>query len=122
MLFNKLVRLRDSKDGYFRCISCGENKSIDQMNAGHYYSVKQFDGLRYDEDNCHGQCVHCNKWLDGNLIEYSEKLPDKIGQEAFEKLKIRAGAQKRQSHKWHRFELELFIQEFKRRLKLYEKE
>ena len=104
--FNKYIRLRDSEDGRFTCISCQENKPTSQMNAGHFRSTGHFGCLRFTEDNCHGQCVKCNNFLGGNLYEYSKHLKEKIGADAFERLD--SGCNGR--FKWDRIELiELLI-------------
>ena len=116
--FNKMIRLRDRIDeSCFKCISCGQIKDLSQMHAGHYYNVGQHDGLRFDEDNCHGQCNYCNTFLHGNLIEYTKNLPLKIGQKRFDALQIRAGYYKRNGHKWHRFDIEQLIQQFEAQIK-----
>lgn len=86
------------------------------MDAGHYYSTGYYDGLRYDEDNCHGQCRACNTFLHGNLIEYQENLIKKIGIERFEKLKIRAGYYKRYGNKFSRYELQMLISLYKKKI------
>ena len=44
-VFNKFIRLRDYGKP---CISCGRKRLL---QAGHFYSVKGYDGLRY-ESNC----------------------------------------------------------------------
>jgi len=116
--FNEYIRLRDRIDeSCFKCISCGQIKRNDQMNAGHYYSVGSYAGLRFNEDNCHSQCIYCNKYLSGNLIEYTKNLPAKIGKEKFERLEITAGAYKRNGVKWHRFEIELLIKIYKEKVR-----
>jgi hypothetical protein len=117
LLFNEYIRIRDTTDNYFRCISCGEIKSVKDMNAGHYYNVGHYPGLRFEEDNCHGQCIHCNNYLHGNLIEYRDNLFVKIGPERFEKLKIKAGLYKRNGYKFSRFELTEKIEYFKNKIK-----
>ena len=117
-VFNEYIRLRDSDDrGFFKCISCGQIKAISDMDAGHYYNVGHFGGLRFDEDNCHGQCSQCNRFLGGNLIEYTKNLPVKIGAEAFYRLEVRAGVYKRTSMKWSRFDIEYKIKEYKQKIK-----
>jgi len=78
-VFNSWIRNRDKDKG---CISCGAG--VDQ--AGHFYSAGKFNALRFDEDNCHGQCLRCNYFLSGNLLNYREGLIKKIGKERFEKL------------------------------------
>ena len=117
-LFNEYIRLRDiSGASHFKCISCDQIKPVSLANAGHYYNVGHYDGLRFDEDNCHCQCVSCNNFLHGNLIEYTHHLPFKIGLERFEKLKVKAGYYKRNGHKWSRFELEILIKEYQEKIK-----
>ena len=82
-IFNRWVRLRDKSLG---CISCGR-PLVGKYDAGHYYSVGAYPSLRYHPDNCHGQCVECNQHRHGNLIEYGERLIERIGPERLEELK-----------------------------------
>lgn len=82
VIFNKFIRVRDKDKP---CISC--NKPLSgKFDAGHFYSTGSYPELRFNEDNVHGQCVHCNQHKRGNLIEYSLNLPKRIGLERFEKL------------------------------------
>ncbi|HCO21192.1 MAG TPA: NinG protein [Flavobacteriaceae bacterium] len=83
---NKFVRKRDSINNFFVCISCQELKPINQMNAGHYYAKEFYKSVRYDLNNVNGQCVRCNKYLSGNLIEYRKNLLEKIGEENLKQL------------------------------------
>lgn len=79
-VFNKYIRQRDAlPGGVFKCISCGQIKSLKQMNAGHYYSAGHHSSLRWNEVNVNGQCVFCNKFLHGNLIRYRKGLKEKYG-------------------------------------------
>lgn len=80
--FNSFIRARDTGQP---CISCGRNTGA-KMNAGHYRTVGASKETRYDEDNCHLQCEHCNSYLSGNIGEYRPRLIDKIGQERFDAL------------------------------------
>jgi len=118
---NEYIRKRDSDFGYFKCISCGKLKSIEFMDAGHYYSTKMYDGLRFNEDNIHGQCKYCNKFLYGNTVNYRDNLFFKIGPERFEKLKKAAEKYKRDGYKWSMDELEKIMEEFKQKIKEHEK-
>jgi gamma-glutamylcyclotransferase (GGCT)/AIG2-like uncharacterized protein YtfP len=118
IIFNEFVRKRDlSGCSHFKCISCGQIKDERFMNAGHFYNVGHYPGLRFDEDNCHGQCVQCNKFLHGNLIEYRDNLLFKIGAERFEKLKLKADVYKRNGYKFSRFEVEEKIKELQLKVK-----
>jgi hypothetical protein len=116
-VFNEYIRKRDLTGDYFKCISCGEIKDEHLMNAGHFYNVGHYPGLRFEEDNCHGQCIGCNNFLHGNLIEYRDNLFMKIGVERFEKLKIKAGVYKRTGYKFSRYEIEEKIKYFQSKIK-----
>ncbi|SCC08978.1 MULTISPECIES: recombination protein NinG [Snodgrassella] len=83
--FNAFIRLRDKHQS---CISCG-NPLPDTPNgydAGHYRSVGSAPNLRFNENNCHGQCKRCNNYLSGNHVNYRLRLAERIGLEAVEKL------------------------------------
>ncbi len=117
-VFNKYIRLRDSGGGFFTCISCGMTKSTDEMNAGHYYAVKGYDGIRYDEENVHGECARCNCWDESHLIGYGVRLSQKIGEDRLQELHKRAAQYKRNSNfKWNRLELEEMIVIYKQKIK-----
>lgn len=81
--FNAYIRERDKK---LNCISCG-GKLKDSpylkgqmFDAGHYRSVGSAPELRFDEDNCHAQCVYCNRNLSGNIVNYRKTLLIRIGE------------------------------------------
>ena len=117
-VFNEYIRKRDAAGAsHFKCISCGQVKEVKYMDAGHYYNVGHYDGLRYDEINAHGQCHYCNRFLHGNLIEYGYNLLAKIGPERFEALKNRAENYKRNGHKWSRSDVEEIIEKYKQKIK-----
>jgi hypothetical protein len=82
-VFNTYIRHRD-KDK--QCISCKTPLNGRKFDAGHCYSVGAYPNLRFNEDNVHGQCVHCNQHKHGNIHEYMSNLPIVIGDVAFEKL------------------------------------
>lgn len=117
-VFNTFIRLRDTQTGalhgtkYFVCISCGASKEVTEMHAGHYFPVGGHEAVRFDEDNVHGQCRHCNYFKHGNEKGYRVNLIKKIGQERFNKLELRA----HNLSKMHRFEVELLIQEYKAKI------
>lgn len=76
-IFNKFIRLRDKDKP---CISCGA-KLKEKYDAGHFRSVGSTPELRFNEDNVNAQCVYCNQYLHGNLIEYRKGLINRIGEE-----------------------------------------
>ncbi len=78
-VFNAWIRERDSKQGYFTCISCFRTLPVDQMNAGHYVPVKGGSALRFNEYNVNGECIRCNGFDEFHLIGYRKNLIKKIG-------------------------------------------
>jgi hypothetical protein len=68
------------RDGEEPCISCGTWDTV-QWEAGHYRSRGAASHLRYDEDNIHKQCNHCNRHLSSNAVPYRAALVIKIGLE-----------------------------------------
>lgn len=77
--FNSYIRERDKDKG---CISCGKPLTK-KFDAGHFYNANNHHAIRFNPDNVHGQCVECNQWKHGNLIEYRKALIERIGITAF---------------------------------------
>lgn len=76
VIFNKYIRLRDKDKP---CISC-DRPLAGKYDAGHFMSCGSHPNLRFMETNVHGQCVHCNQHKHGNILEYSLRLPKRIGE------------------------------------------
>jgi hypothetical protein len=81
-IFNKYIRLRDIG---LPCVSCGDRIN-GTPHASHFLSVGSHPALRFNENNVHSSCNQCNTHLHGNLVEYSLRLPDRIGQDNYDKL------------------------------------
>jgi hypothetical protein len=85
-VFNTFIRKRDINKN---CISCDTPLGIRKhsgnakFDAGHYFNANNHWSVRFHESNVHGQCVHCNQHLHGNLIPYRENLIKRIGMEEF---------------------------------------
>lgn len=107
-VFNAYIRKRDSEDGYFTCISCGQTKTTDLMDAGHYVPVKGSSALRFDEYNVHGECKSCNGFDQFHLIGYRRNLIDKVGERKVMELEM----QHRLIKKWTRTELNEIIERY----------
>ena len=80
--FNTFIRTRDHDQP---CISCGRFHT-GSFDAGHYRSVGAAPAYRFNENNCHKQCVPCNQHKGGNIVEYRIRLVEKIGRFAVELL------------------------------------
>lgn len=108
-VFNAYIRQRDSQDGYFTCISCGQTKTTDLMDCGHFAPVKGGSALRFDEYNCNGECKKCNGFDEFHLIGYRRGIIDKYGEAVLIYLEQNARLVK----KWSRTELNDIIEKYK---------
>jgi hypothetical protein len=108
-VFNAYIRKRDSDNGYFTCISCGQTKDTTQMDAGHYVPVKGSSALRFDEYNVNGECKSCNGFDQFHLIGYRRNLINKVGERKVMELEY----QHRLIKKWTRTELNEIIEQYK---------
>jgi hypothetical protein len=101
-VFNRYVRHRDEG---LACISCGGNGT----QAGHYFPVKGFSVVRFDEWNVNLQCAYCNCYLHGNQAMYRIGLVKKIGEKAVKELESKA---QQKVYKWDRDVLEEIIKKY----------
>tara|TARA_B100000287_G_scaffold9592_1_gene9641 strand:+ start:4584 stop:5006 length:423 start_codon:yes stop_codon:yes gene_type:complete len=105
--FNKFIRDRDKDKP---CISCGKHTTL---QAGHFYSAGKHSSVRFNEDNVHGQCVSCNYFKSGDLLNYRTNLIEKIGVDRFEKLTLNVMQTKQTGYKFDRFFLIEVIEKYK---------
>lgn len=83
-VFSLYIRLRDSKPWRFRafrCISCGDVKPYEQMDCGHFVSRNAM-AIRWNEQNCNGECARCNRLQGDHLLGYRKNLIIKLGEDA----------------------------------------
>jgi hypothetical protein len=113
--FNAWVRKRDEAKP---CICCGrtsDDKDLltgSRWDAGHYRSTGSASHLRFNEDNCHRQLVHCNRHGAGRAVDYRIGLIARIGIEAVEALES-----SNEPHKWTREELRAIAATYKQKRK-----
>lgn len=85
--FNAYIRTRDRGKP---CISCGcpqgDTVQGGKFDAGHYRSRGSAGHLRFNTINCWAQCVKCNRYLSGNVVEYRKGLVQRVGLERVCKL------------------------------------
>ena len=106
--YHLFIRQRDEGKA---CISCGRYTTLE---CGHFFSAGHHPALRFDEDNTHGQCKRCNRFLHGNLTEYQKNLAFRIGDERLTALLLKNEQFKRKGYKWDRFSLIEIIEKYKR--------
>ena len=103
--FNAYIRERD---GRLPCITC---KQYRYLQAGHFYSAGKYPRLRFNEDNVNGQCIPCNYYGSGDLLNYRNRLIEKIGIERVAALDDVAMIR---GFKWNRLELIYIIEKYKK--------
>jgi len=72
--FQRWIRLRDLGKP---CISC--SKVTDEMDAGHFKKAEIYSGVIFNENNCHSQCRKCNRFQNGNELNYRLGLIERYG-------------------------------------------
>jgi len=108
-VFNQYIRLRDK---HKPCVSC-ESKLGSKYDAGHYFSSGGHKAVTFNEDNVHGQCVACNQYKHGNLLNYQIGIEKRIGAERLLQLHEKA----HQTRKYSADELQELIKTYKQKIK-----
>ena len=111
LIFNQYIRKRDEG---LPCISCGIVKPY--LQAGHYFPVQGYDGLRFNEFNVNGECPGCNNFDSSHLIHYGDNLRAKIGEDNYQVLKAMASNYKQGGWKWQRSDLIEMIAGYKNKI------
>lgn len=81
--FNAMIRERDRENG---CISC---RTGEVHEAGHLVHAGLSTRLatRWHPQNVNGQCIKCNHFQSGNLLNYTLNVDEKYGQGTAAKLR-----------------------------------
>lgn len=74
-LVSRYVRLSAAnKRGYVLCYTCGKRaKWNDGMQCGHFIR-RQYLATRFDLKNLKVQCIGCNIYGDGKMVEFAKNL------------------------------------------------
>ena len=108
-VFNQYIRLRDK---HLPCISCGQ-KLGSKYDAGHYFSSGGHKAVTFNEDNVHGQCVACNQYKHGNLLNYQIGIEKRIGADRL----LQLHEQAHETRKYSADELQEIIKTYKQKIK-----
>ena len=78
-VFSDYIRQRDAdENGLVKCCTCDTVEHWKQMDAGHYYK-RGNKSVRWDERNCHAQCIICNRLNNGEDNKYWTFMLDRYG-------------------------------------------
>lgn len=86
----KAVRMESADDdGFCVCVSCGKRAHYKAVHAGHFFAGRTNAKLFVESPtpNLHVQCVHCNKFKNGNQSEYERFMVETYGQPAVDELR-----------------------------------
>ena len=111
-VFSEYIRKRDTRDGVFKCISCGQILPYEQADCGHYINRKHMS-TRFDEMNCNAQCRSCNRFDEGNIQGYRRGLVALYGEQQVTLLE----SKKHNFRKYSDFEYEVLIKHYKEEIK-----
>lgn len=102
-VFSDFIRERDN----WTCFTCGTKGNRMNIQNGHYVS-RMHMSLRYDERNCHAQCLSCNMFKHGAMDVYAIKLLAKYG----DNILIDLQREKHKLSQWHRQDYERLIERY----------
>ncbi len=85
-LFSKYIRGKYSRNGVAQCYTCDKKLPITKMHCGHFIP-RHYLATRWEEDNCRPQCVGCNLYGNGQILDFEEHLIKDIGLEKVQELK-----------------------------------
>lgn len=88
--FGRFIKMRDAQnapDGsmYGVCVTCGEGKYLHNLQCGHWIRRENW-GARFDERNCHAQCIACNGFKGGMEQEHEAYILKTYGAQVRDKL------------------------------------
>lgn len=85
-VYSEYVRLNECDDnGIWTCITCWTKDYWDKLQNWHYRS-RSCMLYRFDDRNCHTQCMRCNCMLNGNYRNYYQQMVFIYGKELEELL------------------------------------
>ena len=110
--FNAYIRERDKEKGCFVCGRPFEDKPGRVQHAGHVRSRGAAGHLRFNEDNCMGECEGCNGPHGAKPHQIEAGAIARIGAERYAEL-----CADNTPHKWQRDELIAIKHEYRAKLK-----
>lgn len=112
-VFSEWVRLRDSdKNGICKCITCGDFKHWRDIDCGHFITRDNM-GTRWEEENCHAQCAHCNRFKSGKQFEHGLAVDKVHGPGTTSKLLVKSKG----VCNWQDFEIEAMYKYYKSKVR-----
>ena len=83
--FSLYIRTKDSINGFNNCYTCGKNKSIKELSAGHGIGGRN-NAVLFDERIVKPQCAGCNIWGRGQYQVFTRKLIAELGLDEYDEI------------------------------------
>lgn len=84
------------------CYTCGKTNVT--LQCGHFIP-RQYLATRWSEDNCRPQCVGCNLFGNGQLLDFEEHLKRDLGNDYVEAMKMTRHVVRKLSTEWYEREI-----------------
>lgn len=110
MYFSRWIRLRDSKNGVGNCYTCGKSLTIKKGQCGHFIP-RNILITRWEPDNCKMQCVGCNVWGNGKILDFEDHLVKDLGRKRVDALKASRFQIMKVDSVWYEKEIERYKKE-----------
>ena len=105
-IFSKYIRAKYLKE----CFTC--NKVDVTLQCGHFIS-RQYLMTRWDENNCRPQCVGCNIFGNGKVLDFEERLKNELGEDFVETMKHSRHYSLKVGRPWYREQIEIYKKLYK---------
>jgi hypothetical protein len=109
-VFSLYIRIRDG-----RCMRCGRlgrpNKDghpVIGLQCSHYHGRRK-EATRYDPENCDAICAGCHQYFDENRDEYTAMKKLKLGERAFNMLKLRSQSYCKKDRKMAKLKCDIML-------------
>lgn len=100
-LFSLYIRNKYPKE----CYTCG--KTDTPLQCGHFVP-RQYLATRWHENNCRPQCVGCNIYGKGKILDFEEHLKRDLGEQYVEELKATRHISLKLDTNWYKIEIEKY--------------
>lgn len=87
------------------CYTC--DKPSSKLQCGHFIP-RSYLATRWDERNTRPQCVGCNIWGRGQLLEFEERLIEELGREVVDELKAKRKLLWKLTPSWYEAEIKRY--------------
>lgn len=87
------------------CYTCG--KTDTPLQCGHFVP-RQYLATRWHENNCRPQCVGCNIYGNGKILDFEEHLKRDLGEQYVEELKATRHTSLKLDTVWYKIEIEKY--------------